>query len=427
MVPALAVACGGTTVSADRSASYQRFRRAAIESATAQFVDWAVSHGHEEPAKAFARAFEVTMGDIHGRPNTTVTFDDREVEGSTALAQGCSLSPILEALMLRFDNPPDGVIRKGAHDDLQITLCGSRAIPSADLLPDTSAVGGEYNAAKSVAVGRQAVAAVANGLAASVATHCTVWGRPVGDISKWLADVWIPKTTARIDRIRQVASISVDAAIMIAHRIRGPGRLGAHWLNGVPASAITDDIITKLRNIDDLWLHMLVELAGHQWESLERPEKELVTAVTFSDTAGALGHASLAIDAKSYATNGTAQATPHILKWASDSKVDPSPWARVLFPGRVPRTNDVAAWEAAAAEAAQFAAVARADDLRALAQRARDNVSNGADHNIVDARANLYVRALDAVPDDLPRLDARGRAGRSSLRFALNRLYDLPA
>jgi hypothetical protein len=329
--------------------------------------------------------------------------------------------------MLRFERPPDGIVRKGAHDDLQITICNDGVALDPSLLPDTSHVGGEYNAEKSVAVGLRADEAVDCGLAGRAATHTTVWGRPVGDVAEWVSTVWAPKTRARIARIREMADISLNAAVLVAHRVRGPGCLGAHWIAGTPRALLTDVVMGQLEAIDTEWVRLLCHLTGHDWDDLPPDSKTRVHATVYGTGGGCLRHTSLCIDAALTAARGAVSALPHVLAWADDANVDPCEWVRLMIPGDHD-ARDRKALEAAATVAVEEAGTRRTVRLQEMLTLTRDAISNkvGNDATLEDSRRNLHIAALGVVPEDLPRMATHGIGDRSSLAFALAKVLDLP-
>ncbi len=316
LVPALVVANGGTTVSGDRANSYQSFARPAVIEAAAGFVRWARDvRGDLAAAASAARLVSTCFLDgAHGLPPSTVLFARQARTITVAgLPQGCSSSPTLQALTLagplRNDPPPRGVLRDAAHDDVQITCLGiqppNHSIdPSpAELrvtyaLPDLSTVGGEYNANKSVAVGRLADAAVAAGAASSSKTSHSVWGRPVGSPTHWFHTSWLPRFHTRLTSIRAALRIDAGAAISAFMSLGGPGAMATHWLRATPLAAtcpaFAADILTR---VDDEWIALARELAGQSADAAGstdvRPLASRpcpVRAAVFGLGNGSLGH-----------------------------------------------------------------------------------------------------------------------------------------
>ena len=96
----------------------------------------------------------------------------------------------------------------------------------------------DYNLAKSVAYGADRDALVQTGLAASEATIGTVWGRPVGRVSKWLETTWLPRFETRCERIMQIAAVDAAVAIWCANALKGPGAMVTRVLRGLPPTML---------------------------------------------------------------------------------------------------------------------------------------------------------------------------------------------
>ena len=172
---------GGTVVLADRSNSYQTFRRGAVIDAVGEAVGELKEQGHEKVAAALARMMDRCFLAVD-LPVTRVSFGQgtrpRDVTG---LAQGCSSSGVFQAIVLARHlagcEKTDGVWVSAAHDDLMMGTLAAVGSPVGLSLPDTSEVGGCYNQGKAVAVGARAAEMVGAGLAAEAREDATAWGR----------------------------------------------------------------------------------------------------------------------------------------------------------------------------------------------------------------------------------------------------------
>ena len=125
----LAVAAGATLITTgDRSMSYQTFRRDAVASAVANLL-----RGTFLPSGPRAALRELTESCwLDDRGRTQVSFSAYgAVSRLDGLAQGCSSSPLLEALTLAHSFRHEASL--GAHDDIHTTLWPSQPSPIAPL------------------------------------------------------------------------------------------------------------------------------------------------------------------------------------------------------------------------------------------------------------------------------------------------------
>ena len=441
LIPALMVMDGGTFIKADREKSYQNLKPEAILSATKHFLAWAEEREMTDEAAAFARAFQNTFGFPEGSELTKVSFDGKEVPVPSP-AQGCALSPFLQNIVLRFDNAPPGVVRQGAHDDLSIAWTND-VLPTRHLLPDTTEVGGRYNTDKSCAVGkdaekrRSAIGATQNPgdseslvqsleLAATTAPSTTLWGACVGDLDHWLDQEFIPRAQRRMAAIRLIATMSVDTAIQVAHRLHGPGNLSRHWARATPIAKLTTPIIDKLRRLDEQWVELLIHLSGNDPRDVAKDLIPVIMGIIFGNRTGCLAHSAAALEVRHQAAVGTRLALHHVQQAAERANIDPRTWYQHLLP-----LEDTA--RLGVSQIAELAhKQAEAEELRK--QTALDNISRRAawtshDGQDREALANsrcILVDALRPMPEDMPNPRVKLK-GRSALAFTLCRLLGLPA
>lgn len=321
MLAQVVVATGGTSLSADRSASYQRFDRPAIIQAAEHFVATMLNTGADPRLCArFERLVKECYLDSPGLPRLVVHFDDVEVT-VPALPQGCSLSPVLEAITLSWTMEktpvPKGLASFGAHDDWQGSFYGSDLAPLVKP-PDTSLCGGEYNVGKAVAVGAQA------GLLrdAKVTDRHRVWGRCVGNPNTWTAD-WMKAYRTRIHNLRVLTNADPDVGAVAATRIGGPGNLARHWLRGMTPSHITETVLAHLKEADNLWVDLWTAIAGHTPTAETRKE---VHAKTFDD----LRQCSAAQSASQESLRGLALTLNLLMQEADKQGWDVGQWAAFL-------------------------------------------------------------------------------------------------
>lgn len=328
MVPQLVVHTGGTTVSADRSQSFQRFDRSALMAALSDTLTEAEATGRTEEAAALVRLAADTLLDSAVVPRTYVMFGEQKVS-VPSLPQGCTLSPTMEAITLagaiQSTNAPQGAVMQGNHDDLQLSWYGE--LDAQLRLPNTEAVGGHYNNSKAVAVGARASAAAQDaGLAATTATATTVWGRPVGDVLEWMRTTWLPKWRARISNIERVALLDVDLAISCAIKTGGPGSAAQHWLRGTPPQLLRCPLIQhELAEADRDWVRLFVSLAKVE-PTADRVRQ--CQAAVFSHSG--LRQQSAAAVAAHAPYAGVEKCIGTLLTIAHERGIDPRPWGPLL-------------------------------------------------------------------------------------------------
>lgn len=441
LIPALIVMEGGTFIKADREKSYQNLRPEAILEATRHFLTWAEEREMMEEAAAFARAFKHAFGFPEGSELTKVSFDGKEIPVPSP-AQGCALSPLLQNIVLRFDEAPSGVVRQGAHDDLAIAWTAD-VRPTRDLLPDTTEAGGNYNTAKSCAVGRDAekrrsagvepqqegyVESLVQsmGLAHTCAPSTTLWGACIGELEHWLDHEFVPKVHRRVAAIRMIATMSVDTAIQVAHRLHGPGNLSRHWARSTPMSKLTPAVIQRLRRLDEQWIDMLIHLAGNDHRSVDPDLRNVVEGIVFGDRTGCLAHSAAAAEVRHQAAVGTKLGLHYVQKAAARAHIDPRSWYRHLLPNAdSDQISDLQAAELANKQVEREEQL-KQQTIEGLSRKAACWAYDGDDREALASSRCILVDAMRPMPEDLPMPKATLK-GRSALSFALCRILGLPA
>lgn len=411
LLPQLVVHTGGTTVSADRSQSFQRFTRPALLLALQTAVQEAKVTDRKDEAAALVRLAADALFDHATLSRTHVVFDEGTVT-VPSLPQGCTLSPTMEALTLatamHAADVPRGAVIVGNHDDLQVSWYGNA---DAHLqLPDTAAVGGSYNADKAVAVGERAVEAVRDaGLAATVATATTVWGRPVGNVLRWLRETWIPKWNQRVHNVERIAQLNGDLAIACALKTGGPGSAARHWLRGTPPQLLNCMLLkNELASVDTDWVRLFVRLAGGE------PTDDCIDrcrSIVFSKNG-----------LQQQSAEALARVVPHaavetsigkLLDIAHERGFDPRPWGKLLC------LRQLASAPAALILPEQRALIQAEAESNAIAATSHEEEA--------DAPLNLYSMALKD-PGDLAKASDVSHVARTPrvLMYALARALRVP-
>jgi len=264
----IAVAAGGTVLVADRSNSFQTINRNAVLDALEDLISTCRDQDCGMAHRLLDAVEDYWIDGPLRRSNVNFSEMDDKVDVG-GLPQGCALSGLLEAVVLAWNAGDDRAAPSTAatdtyasHDDVRVV-----GFPDARVddfaLPDCGRVGGEYNSAKSKAVGVLATELVQCGFAVEATSHVTVWGRPVGDVYGWVRDVFVPKVRARIAKLRELADVDIHTAIKAAMLLGGPGDMAVHFLKGLPP-ALTDDAMmaVELAVVDAEWRDMMVGLAG---------------------------------------------------------------------------------------------------------------------------------------------------------------------
>ena len=315
--PRLVVALGGTTCSADNTSSFQTFtRRGLVDGLTAALTS-AEAAAHPEAAASLARLMSHYVMDAPGLPRTATSFVCGRTAVSHALAQGCSSSPTAEALVLASAPQlvqPVGSIRRCAHDDSQASIMPDADITGLAVPPPWG--GARYNVAKSVAVGPRAAEAVANGFAATAATHASVFGAPVGDVAGWAREVWLPRWLRTCANLRRAAETAPDTAVLAANMLRGPGTSASHWLRLAPCDDATREVLVEA---DSEWVCLWLEFAGYRDGAAISDEMAVRCADRlFGAGSDCFGHLSAADVADARYWAGAALAWPTVAAWAAD-------------------------------------------------------------------------------------------------------------
>lgn len=331
LIPQLCFTTGGTVLVADRSRSFQTFRRDAVFEAVKDVVDNYGDSRPEETAALVDACLEYFAE--HGiLRRSTVNF--REFENHitvNALAQGCSLSPTLEAITLAWahskgDRLPHGCLQLTAHDDLVIAA-EERTDLTQVVLPDTSVAGGAYNAKKSVAYGPGGSLLRDLGAAAKDEWCGTIWGRAVGDVNEWWRKHWRDRFESKCGRIRELAAVDPALAIWVAHATGGPGQMAQHALRGTPPAncGVGTPIHYALKETDEMWLALLADLTG--LTGVSRTRLQLARSAVFGT---GLGHLSATEVARAAATAGMAICFPSAACWAQEGGIDIRRWGTAL-------------------------------------------------------------------------------------------------
>jgi hypothetical protein len=334
------------------------------------------------------------------------------------------------------------VIRQGAHDDLSIAWTKD-VQPTRHLLPDTTEVGGKYNTDKSCAVGKDAEnRRSANGatqhpgyteslvqsleLAATTAPSTTLWGACVGDLDHWLDQEFIPQAQRRMAAIRMIASMSVDTAIHVAHRLHGPGNLSRHWARATPMAKITASIITKLRRLDEQWVEMLIHLSGNDPRDVAKDLMPVIEGIIFGNRTGCLAHSAAALEVRHQAAVGTRLALHHVQHAAERAGIDPGTWYRHLLPLEDTDRLGVSQIAELASKQVEAEEQRRQTALENISRKAAWTTHDGENREELANSRCILVDALRPMPEDLP-IPRVKLKGRNALAFALCRLLGLPA
>jgi len=330
--PRLVVGLGGTTCSADNTASFQTFTRRGLLDGLSAALRSTEASAHPVAAGSLARLMTCYVMDAPGLPRTVTSFACGRTATSHALAQGCSSSPTAEALVLASaPKPPQlpGSIRRAAHDDSQASI-----LPDADiagLAPPPAWGGSVYNTLKSVAVGPRAAEAVARGYAATAATHASVFGAPVGDVASWARDVWLPRWQRTCANLKRAASTAPDTAVLAAHLLRGPGASASHWLRLAPCD---DDARRVLAEADAAWVDLWLGFAGYADRSCVPPATlDCCADRLFGTGTQCFGHTAASDIADARYWTGMVQAWPTVAEWAAElgsAQASPDVMARAM-------------------------------------------------------------------------------------------------
>lgn len=316
--PRLIVEAGGTSCSADNTASFQTFTRRGLLEGIRSALTSPDAVARPESACALARLMSRYVFDDGNLPRTQTSFVDGRVVTSHALAQGCSASPTAEAVVLatapRPPLPP-GAIRKSAHDDSQASILPG--VPITSLAPPEPWGGSVYNTAKSVAVGPLATEAVRRGYATTASPHASVFGAPIGDVTRWASDVWLPKWRRQCAAILRIAEEAPDVAVLSASLIRGPGQSAAHWLRLAPCTPPTREV---LATADREWTDVWIRLAGHDPTALPEALRTACEDRLFAPGQDCLDHLSASDIADARYWTGLAQAWPTLAEWAEEMR-----------------------------------------------------------------------------------------------------------
>jgi len=429
LIPLLTVHTGGTVLVADRSMSFQTIRRDAVFRAVKACVDTRLE-GEEEAAAALVDACLDYYVETEEVPRSFVGFDGvQDFIDVDGLPQGCSLSPVLEAIVLAWhasnqEDAPAGTLRMAAHDDL--ALCAEAGRDGAALcVPDCETVGGSYNVTKSAAFGSARDELVQQARATSASEVGSVWGRPVGDTARWFESQWLQRFQLKCERLRHLAQLDPAVAIWTAHSLGGPGSIATHVLRGLPpkfleaGSQTAERILSVLRQADEQWVDLVCELAG-----AAKPKGEQRTAVRGLIFGTRLGHVSAQAIARAAAAAGLSVALPAVLTIAAKARMDVSGWADCLGLGEL---TGVGRRATTPSEMVAMRAL-----LNERAKQAKEDYDDSVVRDDPGSTVNLWVQALRAPTEVHAAVSAAGMPLSApshraiSVRYALARALGLP-
>lgn len=259
-LPQAMVRRGGTAALADRSKSFVHIFRRAVHEAVVALLATATD---DDAEGVTALITAVTDYYVTGVDHVSmVNFDQLpEMQLCHGLAQGCSLSPTVHALVLAhfsgqslpasIDSP---LILLNHDDQMRCAPQGLFPPPS----PSTTEVGGAYNISKSKAIGENAAIMVQRRLAAEVCEAASIWGRPLGSTQQWMEGK-IAETRKKMVSLRLLLQESPAAAIRAAVRTGGPQGLLVHALRGTPPD---DYQHAWIQSIEQEWADLVVDMCG---------------------------------------------------------------------------------------------------------------------------------------------------------------------
>lgn len=265
---------GGAIACDDLSSSYTRFNRRAVLEA----VEALTATARSDEDNDAVRALHMAMADYYiaddgydaANPTTLpismVNFQELDnMLPIFGLAQGCTLSGLLESVSIAHHTPhgpdPRGQLTLGNHDDL-IRMTGPHdPLPNR---PDVTVFGGAYSATKEAALTAHDAQSRA----------ITAWGRPLGNVDAWMSEK-LEVATARLDKIRRLAEVAPAAAVAAVMRLGGPHGLILHALKGVPPDEYKD---VWLLTLEHRWADMIVDILGPregQWDDAEHRRRRV--------------------------------------------------------------------------------------------------------------------------------------------------------
>ena len=266
---------GGKVACDDLSSSYTRFSRKSVLEAVEALIATARSDEDNDAVRALHMAMaDYYIADEGYDPGNPVTLpiskvnfkESDELLSIFGLAQGCTLSGLLESVSIAHHTPhgpkPQGPLTLGNHDDL-IRMAGpTDPLPGR---PDVAIFGGQYSQTKEFGL----TALDLDTRTAAV----TVWGRPVGNVASWM-DAKLGQAFERLDKIRRLAEVAPAAAVAAAMRLGGPHGLILHALKGIPPDEYREEWILKL---EQRWADTIVDMLGPRdgrWADPEHRRKQ---------------------------------------------------------------------------------------------------------------------------------------------------------
>jgi hypothetical protein len=300
----LHVMTGQEITTADRSKSFQTIERNAVVSALTDLVA-VTSITERGMAAILLDAVLACWVDTDDFGVSNVDFGQVGVTvEARGLPQGCSISIVLQAVVLAWWAQKNGAYCALAHDDLWS--------PSQYKVPDCGEVGGEYNFAK--------------GATSSSHGPLVIFGRPVNHFAAFAHDYWLPKFRRRCAALEAVATTDYAAAVEAMDKLGGPYSSAVYWLKTLPPSAFDDrhdgrTVEDALALAEKEWLR-LVAIISDSAEELDRMR-------VFGSTNG-LAHVPLISTARHWSAVGLAKGFAGAVALARRLLIDVSQWPRLL-------------------------------------------------------------------------------------------------
>ena len=262
----------GTVSLDDRSKSFVTISRTSVRSAFAELLRHATEDDRDAVDAISIALTDYYISDLSADPHqhrarlSTVNFKAlHDMKFIYGLAQGCSTSPSIQAVVLAHHTglplpqhlnslPP--LLTLACHDDL--ARSATKTNHHLMTLPSCDAVGGSYNSTKSVHIGE----------AFPDQRTATIWGRPLGNFTEWF-DIKMNGLFQRIQRIRTLANDSIASAIRAAVALGGPRGLLLHALKGTPPDAISN---LSVATLEQAWADLIVDLCGPREPPWDQPE-----------------------------------------------------------------------------------------------------------------------------------------------------------
>ena len=245
---------GGVIAFADRAKSYQTIERRAVVDALEDVIN-SVTPAERGMAARLLDAVDQCWSESPDLGVTRVCFDtlDCQVQ-ARGLAQGCTVSVMLQAIVLAWWACRERVECAMAHDDLWMD--------EGTVLPSCECIGGAYNPGKCAS--------------SSSDEPLVIWGRPINRFAHFAHEIWLGRSRARCRAIADIATVDFAAAVAAIDRLGGPLASAIHWLKALPPAAFNDSyksssVIDALRLAEKDWVDLLATIAGEN--ALPDPER----------------------------------------------------------------------------------------------------------------------------------------------------------